>query len=337
MTQPGGGPHKVGVGQITDDSEQAICLIQALNEMNKVHKAATFDTDILAKWYGKWVGSEPFDIGIATEGALLPLKVKNPRAFEAKKAAQEKNDRTKSNGSLMRITPLAAWCINVNDNTMLKSIIQYDTEFVHANKIVQEVIFVYVYGLKYLLQNPDNLPMQKRGKAAFDKCMDLASSPLANTAQPDGLSAKTWLEEAETLYNGFELQKDYLDDAYHVIEGEGFIKHAFILSFYEILKAQKYDNFDTYYFDSIREIIKLGGDTDTNACIAGGIVGGLVGGCNLDDGMVKNLMSFDCVNTKDGQKRPKFLSVKDNALSNIVSLIRNLPQSPLIEIKEEKE
>ena len=33
---PGGGPHKVGPGQITDDSEMAISLIWGLTRLNKV-------------------------------------------------------------------------------------------------------------------------------------------------------------------------------------------------------------------------------------------------------------------------------------------------------------
>ena len=49
----------------------------------------------------------------------------------------------------------------------------------------------------------------------------------------------------------------------------GFIKHGFILSFYFLLKADKADDLNKYYENSIREIISLGGDTDTNACIAG--------------------------------------------------------------------
>ena len=38
----------------------------------------------------------------------------------------------------------------------------------------------------------------------------------------------------------------------------------------------QYGNFDIYS-ESIRQIIQQGGDTDTNACIAGGMIGALVG------------------------------------------------------------
>lgn len=35
MTMPGGGPHEVGPGQITDDSELAMCLLWGLVDANK--------------------------------------------------------------------------------------------------------------------------------------------------------------------------------------------------------------------------------------------------------------------------------------------------------------
>lgn len=50
----------VGPGQITDDSELALCLAQAL----KHHPASgPIPLDDIAVWYGKWLNSLPFDIG----------------------------------------------------------------------------------------------------------------------------------------------------------------------------------------------------------------------------------------------------------------------------------
>lgn len=36
LTLPGGGAHKIASGQITDDSELAICLLQALKEVSSM-------------------------------------------------------------------------------------------------------------------------------------------------------------------------------------------------------------------------------------------------------------------------------------------------------------
>lgn len=60
----------------------------------------------------------------------------------------------------------------------------------------------------------------------------------------------------------------------------------------------------------MRETIRLGGDTDTNGCIVGGMVGALVGIHNIPEHMINKLLKFDC--TSEGIKRPDFLSVKRN-------------------------
>ena len=39
----------------------------------------------------------------------------------------------------------------------------------------------------------------------------------------------------------------------------------------------------TLYVDAIREVVSMGGDTDTNACIVGGILGTLVSITNIPE------------------------------------------------------
>ena len=49
----------------------------------------------------------------------------------------------------------------------------------------------------------------------------------------------------------------------------------------------------TIYKDSVREVISLGGDTDTNACIAAGIVGAYVGIDKVDETMMGVYFDWD--------------------------------------------
>jgi ADP-ribosylglycohydrolase len=52
------------------------------------------------------------------------------------------------------------------------------------------------------------------------------------------------------------------------------------LSYYYLLRHSKYiaaSKEDALYHDAIRQVIQQGGDTETNACIFGGIIGALVG------------------------------------------------------------
>ena len=75
MTMPGGGPHGVAPGQITDDSELAMCMLWGLVDGNKNSKETTpeVNLDSIAERYRQWIQSQPFDIGKATEAALAPL------------------------------------------------------------------------------------------------------------------------------------------------------------------------------------------------------------------------------------------------------------------------
>lgn len=72
----------------------------------------------------------------------------------------------------------------------------------------------------------------------------------------------------------------------------------------------------------MRKTIQLGGDTDTNAAIVGGMIGALVGFKNLPEFMVNKVLDFDC--EKD-DVRPAFLSVNQHVMLNIKKLISCRP------------
>jgi len=56
----------------------------------------------------------------------------------------------------------------------------------------------------------------------------------------------------------------------------GFVKHSFILSFYYLLLADQYGK-GTFYCDSIKEVLSLAGDSDTNCAIVGAMIGAYTG------------------------------------------------------------
>ena len=95
----GGGAHKVGPGQITDDSELSICLLRGLSDANGV-----MDLDRIARNYQQWVKSPPFDIGLTTRKTLG-----KGMSVLCHRAAAKTNASGQSNGGMMRIMPLAVW------------------------------------------------------------------------------------------------------------------------------------------------------------------------------------------------------------------------------------
>ena len=60
---------------MTDDSELGMCLLTALVHGNLIPDGEDYvlPTKVIAKYYGQWIDSGPFDIGMATNGALSAL------------------------------------------------------------------------------------------------------------------------------------------------------------------------------------------------------------------------------------------------------------------------
>jgi len=85
------------------------------------------------------------------------------------------------------------------------------------------------------------------------------------------------------------------------------------------------------YDKCIREVLILGGDTDTNAAIVGGMVGALAGVGSINRSLVEKLLAFRCDSQENIEKflvkhvRPDFL-IPGKGLPHIVEdLIRHAP------------
>ena len=83
---PGGGTMRTGSGQVTDDSEMAMCLLHSLNSYDekinngveglkslKAEITAKLDLIEIQKQFGRWRDSQPFDIGMTTRVALYSI------------------------------------------------------------------------------------------------------------------------------------------------------------------------------------------------------------------------------------------------------------------------
>lgn len=60
------------------------------------------------------------------------------------------------------------------------------------------------------------------------------------------------------------------------------------------------------YINSIKEIINLCGDTDTNAAIVGGMLGSLIGFKKLPESYMKKLFTLSLKKGTEKVERPKF-------------------------------
>lgn len=157
-SMPGGGPIQVGPGQVTDDSELAICLFEGLRQgMLKENltnlEQPLFLPDNIARMYGKWIRSPPFDIGNTTRNALNTVRNKNiPNPSNTcTSASYSLNTNSQSNGSTMRMAPLAVYLSQLESEEDIFKAIKIDTNHTHSNPIIEECNFAIALCVRALL------------------------------------------------------------------------------------------------------------------------------------------------------------------------------------------
>lgn len=238
----GGGPFRLQPGQITDDSEMMISLLISLTEKND------YDQEDVAKNYIRWYHSSPPDIGGTIGNSLYNAKSARDMIVNSRG-----NYTSLSNGALMRIAPLGLLAIRMDD-TSLHETVQKETILTHSNPIVTDFCYIYVLAIKYSL-----LGWNRRD--IYDKLQKMARE---DTTQKTLADAEERPEPIYTLQNG---RVKYITTDSKM---GGYIGVAFQNAFYEFLNGNDYTT-------SIMEIIKRGNDTDTNAAIAGGLLGAYYG------------------------------------------------------------
>ena len=302
MLMPGGGAWQLTPGQITDDSELAMCQLRGL-----LAGEGKFDHFHLALYYGYWIHYGPFDIGGTTANGLGPLKncISNPDPRVSFEAAKSLNPDSLSNGSLMRITPLAVWARDLNMEE-LKLVVKADVSFMHSNPAMWDICTAYCLAIKVLLKN-----------AMAENRAELALQAVKEYAQSYGVSklVNQWLAKAEELAEcasnmGAQSMNFFGSKVYDVSKiNMGFVEYAFVLAFYCLMRAKDLPVGELYDF-SMRQCVKVQGDTDTNACIVGGLIGACVGLDNIDTKKVKKVLECRLrpqSSRARSQRRPQFI------------------------------
>jgi len=117
--------------------------------------------------------------------------------------------------------------------------ISNDVEYTHSNKLVHQGTFLYSIALQYLLKNPRD---PQRAQNAFDYALDL-SKDMKYEDEITGESCQKWLLLAQKMTNDLDCtqnRNEYLNALQSHInctKQEGWIKKAFVLSFYHLLQA----------------------------------------------------------------------------------------------------
>lgn len=268
----GGGSHNIGKFQISDDSELQLAMMYALYETTNSDKLL----DNIAQEYALWIRSNPFDSGCTCTKAFSMEPNQDKLSLAMRNGARKYNSNSKSNGSLMRLTPLILYCINMSDLHLVNMVIS-DTTLSHPNKTCIDCNIVYAITMKALIH---------------DLSPEKAYS-WAHVRQND--EVLSWLE----ISNDKDEMK-YLQVGTMTI---GFVKWAFILAFYHLRRKSS-------FLDAIVDVIRRGGDTDTNCSICSSLCGALHGYTGIPQDLIKKIEDYDS-NTHGGISRPKKYSAKN--------------------------
>lgn len=224
----------VPIGTYSDDGAQALILIDSLLSCGKFD-AQHFANGLIA-WYDKGymaVGGIVFDVGIQTAKAISELK----RGTEPLLAGGM-DEYSNGNGSLMRVLPLAIW----HQGTDLELIADaFDQSAVtHGHLRSKLCCAVYCLWARNILQDVEN-------------AWDVAIKTLFEIFREDTIERI----EFET--------RIFPTDAIYDIKGGGYVVDS--------LRAAHWLNAKESFEVVVKSAVALGDDTDTTACIAGGIAG----------------------------------------------------------------
>lgn len=236
----GRGPFNLVPGQFTDDTEMGLAIMSVLNRVGE------YNIELVAQSYHDWYESGPYDIGKATTASVS----KNTSA-EMILVGKTTNATSLSNGFMMRLPYLVSFYYNKTSEHLLKAIIQ-DVSLTHGHADIPVVACIYGLMLRKAIQG-------------------FGANKVYEYGQKKSLHSELWAAIYEAVENGKNNFK-YKNNMYHFkyigSEMIGFVGYAIWL----LLLCLKYHK---SYRDAILEVVGFGGDTDTNACIVGAMMGAL--------------------------------------------------------------
>jgi ADP-ribosylglycohydrolase len=229
-------------GTWSDDGAQALCLLESLLECGR------FDIDDFARRLLRWiddghlaVDAHVFDYGGATHAALVRL-----RRGASPGSSGGTDEHSNGNGSLMRVLPLALWHRGADDE--LVGLAHRQSLPTHAHPRSQVACALYCLVARGLLnETPDPVAW------AEQRLSTIYAARAGANAREQGDEHSCELERI--LTSGLRTQP----------VGMGYVVDT-LWSALRCLDEPSYE-------DVVRAAVALGHDTDTTACVAGGLAG----------------------------------------------------------------
>ena len=232
-------------GEPTDDIDLTLAALRS------VVKQRRLDLDDLAQGFLKWFQGKPKDIGKLTRAALENLRAGEPPTQSGALAWEDSERKAAGNGSVMWCAPIALLHVKnldglADDATAASRMTHYDPRCVGGCVGVATAIAWMVRGGK------DAEEAVERAASAAGAISDDVRIVIerASVKKPDQLAV-----------DGPDM---------------GYVLHAVELAFSVLANAPNLE-------EGLVTTVSRGGDTDTNACIAGALLGAKFGKSQIPD------------------------------------------------------
>jgi ADP-ribosylglycohydrolase len=236
--------YNVPPGTWSDDGALALCVLASLLDCGRL------DADDLGRRFVNWydqgymaVDANVFDVGIQTGRTINAIKRGVPSL-----QAGSTEERALGNGSLMRALPLSLWSLDTDHTLIADAMAQ--SRLTHGHLRAQICCALYCLWARRILQD--------HTEPWADAVATLRS------VWPDSTTERAELD--------FHIRPD--DDAPG--DGSGYVVATLRSARWAVESTSDYTS-------AVRAAISLGNDTDTTACVAGGIAGLLYGAQNIPE------------------------------------------------------
>ncbi len=241
-------------GQFTDDTAQAITILDSLMETNFVPNSESIANHIL-----EWAKKEnAFENNILGPTSKLTLDM-----FRQGRDASSYSDQALSNGAAMRIPPIGC-LFKASQGRELCDYVKDVSRITHSSDITITGAAMVAMAVSSVLEHGDRDQMIEDVLAIEDYAMSI------------GASTVTAILSTRIKY-GVQLAKDYKDDSYQFLEN---LYNMFGASVNTIDSVPCAIAIAYYAFDMKAAALlcaNLGGDTDTIGAMAAAICGGIKG------------------------------------------------------------
>jgi ADP-ribosyl-[dinitrogen reductase] hydrolase len=262
-TVTGGGPFHVRPGQVTDDTEMAVCLADSIAKLRGL------DVDDVRDAYRRWV-SVAFDIGNQTRATLAP---EAPTAADILRVSREhwvaSSRRAAGNGSLMRTAPIGVALHS--DSTRLREAALLDSAITHFDPRCRLACAALNESIAQAISSAglaDPAEMLDKARVTLSSSLVVVLRELDDPA--DIGAARKACDEIESDLDAARRDDPDLYGALHLHDTAGFVRVAFRLAYWELLHAPSLEA-------ALIDVVNRGGDADTNGAITGALLGACFG------------------------------------------------------------